>query len=292
MSMTPTDFHTLLDSAVADEPPAGPLAADLAAGRRRLRRRRMLAAAGAAAAVVATAGTVQAVTRGAYPSLPTHMPAAQEGPQGDAGLLRSCRQGNQSDRATAAIFGAGAPVVKAVSRNEHQAILAIESGDGSHWAECFVHLDEQEFGSGMTVYDATGTSRSTSYSSGSGCGLVDGHVDRTCPTFVVSWVDRLPSEVAAVRFGIGDGRSTTVPSRDGYVVLNYQAALPAGVRIDSGGSATGMEPLSRVTYLDRAGDPIAAQAMDGSGSGPDHEDVGDLPHLSAYPALRSDQAIY
>lgn len=300
MSMTPQEFHDLMVAATTPEPPQGDVGADVLAGRRLLRRRRVGVTLGAAAAFVAVAGTAWAVApggdsaadRGGMPVAPPTSAPAPPANANDGSLLQRCREGNQSDRATAAIFGAGQPVVKAVSRNEHQVIAAIESGDGSHWAECFVHLDDQEFAAGMTAYDGTGTSTSTSYSSGAGCGLVGGHPDHTCTTWVVSWVDRLPAAVAAVRFETGDGRSTEVPSRDGYVVLNHQAPLPPGVHIDSGGSAAGLQPLTRITYLDADGTPIAAEAMDGSGTGPDHEVVGDLPRLSAYPALRDDQAIW
>ena len=181
---------------------------------------------------------------------------------------------------------------KAQERTAHQVILAIESGDGAHWAECFVHLDNQEFSSGMTVYDASGTSRSTSFSFGGGCGLVDGRADESCPTWAISTVDRLPTEVAQVRYDFGDGTHATVTARDGYVVLNRLLDLPPGASIDSMGSNLGFNALDRITYLDADGDPIAAQASDGTGSGPDHERVGDLPPLTAYPSLRSDQPIY
>jgi hypothetical protein len=298
MSMSPQEFQDLMISATTPEPPQGDVGSDVAVGRRLLRRRRARVALGTAAAVVGIAGTAWAVApgsdsaadRGGMPVAPPK--SAPAAPATDGSLLERCHDGNQSHEASAAIFGAGQPSVKAVSRTEHQVIAAIESGDGSHWAECFVHLDSQEFASGMTVYDGSGTSTSTSYSSGPGCGLVDGGVDHTCSTWVVSWVDRLPAEVAAVRFETGDGRSTEVPSRDGYVVLNYQAPLPDGTRLDAGGSVRGLVPITRVTYLDGDGSPIAAEAMDGSGTGPDHVNVGDLPRLSAFPALRAGEAIW
>ncbi|MFC4787175.1 hypothetical protein ACT8ZV_22050 [Nocardioides sp. MAHUQ-72] len=296
MSMTPEKFHDLMVAAVTPEPPQGEVAADVAVGRRLLRRRRAVVTLGSAAAVVAIAGTAWAVApgsdsatdRGGAPVVTG--PTSQDVPRTDAALLEQCRDGNQSDRATAAVFGSGDPVVKAVSRTAHQVILAIESGDGSHWAECFVHLDSQEFASGMTVYDASGRSADTSYSSGGGCGLVDGEVDPSCTKFSVSWVDRRPAAVAAVEFVTGDGRTTTVESRDGYIVLNHLGDVPPGASTDP--MAMDYQPIERITFLDAAGKPIAAEAMDGSGTGPDHERVGDLPSIRAYPGLRSGQEIY
>ena len=283
MSMNPTDFHDLLDSALAEVPLQDRHDADVAAGRRRLRRRTWLATAGAAAVVVATVGAVSAVAGLDLRPGSDHgsSPVAQA-PSSRGDLLDSCRDGNQGEQDTQAIFGSGTPTVEAVSRNSHQVMLAIEAADGRHWADCFIHLDSAEFASGMTVYDAGGRSTDTSYSFGSGCGLVDGDVDESCTTFVVSWVDRLPSSVAAVRFDLYDGTSPTVAAEDGYVVLNHLGQDPAGV-----GESDLRQPIERVTYLDAAGEPIAAQAMDGSGTGPDHERVDGLPLLSAFPSLRA-----
>jgi hypothetical protein len=213
-------------------------------------------------------------------------PAVDSGPpSSDADLLDSCRHGNQGDVATEKIFGSGTPEVKAVSRNPHQVILAVESADGEHWAECFIHLQTAEFASGMTVYESTGRSTGTSFSYGGGCGLVDGDVDPTCTTFVLSWVDRLPRAVASVRFDLYDGTSPTVPSADGYVVLNHRGLLPGG---PSAADDMFASQIQRVTYLDAAGTPLAAQAMDGSGTGPDHDKVDGLPGLRAFPSLRAD----
>jgi hypothetical protein len=288
MSMNPTDFHDLLDSAVADVPLADRHEADVAAGRRRLRRRTWAVTAGAAALVaVTTVGAVSAVSGPDAGRGTDSPPLVAQAPTSDADLLDSCRHGNQGPVATAAIFDSGTPTVKAVSRNSHQVILAIESADGQHWAECFIHLESAEFASGMTVYDATGRSTGTSYSSGGGCGLVDGDIDRTCTAFVVSWVDRLPSAVAAVRFDLYDGMSPTVQTDDGYVVLNHRGEDPEG-RFD----VTDMpQPINRVTYLDATGQPIAAEDFDGSGSGPDRDQVDDLPRLSAFPSLRRDDTV-
>ena len=42
-------------------------------------------------------------------------------------------------------------------------------------------------------------------------------------------------------------------------------------------------------HLDAAGEPIAAEAFDGSGTGPDRDRVDGLPRLSAFPSLRADE---
>lgn len=289
MSMDPDQFHDLLDRAVAHEPSGGAEASRaVAAGKRRLRRRRWGAVAGSTAAVLAFGALSVSGAPGLGRDDRGAQPAVDPGPpSSDADLLDSCRRGNQGDAATEEIFGSGTPTVKAVSRNAHQVILAIESADRQHWAECFIHLKTAEFASGMTVYDRNGRSTGTSYSSGGGCGLVGDDVDRTCTSFVVSWVDLLPSAVSAVRFDLYDGTSPVVETRDGYVVLNHRGEDPKG-RYD----VTKMpSPIDRVTYLDAAGEPIAAQAFDGSGTGPDRDRIDGLPPLRAFPALRADETV-
>lgn len=290
MTMSPQDFHDLMLAATTPEPAQGSVASDIAVGRRMMRRRRSVAAFGAAVAVVAVAGTAWAVAPGGSSSSTPVASAHDDPPTTDQGLLDSCRGGNQSFRATRAMFGAGEPTVKAVSRTEHQAIAAIESADGDYWAECFVHLDSQEFASGMTVWPAAGQDRDSSYSTGPGCGLVDGKVDPDCGTFSVDWVDRRPAEVAAVEFVTADGRTTTVQSHDGYIVFNYLGRLPEGAPTEP--TFMDFSPIRTITFLDASGTPIAAEAQDGSGTGPDHERVGDLPSIREYPGLRGDQEIY
>lgn len=290
MTMSPEDFHDLMVAATTPEPMQGSVDSDIAVGRRLLRRRRAVVGLGTAAAVVGLAGTAWAVAPGLGPSS-SRVPVAHEAPpSSDAQLLDSCRAGNQSDRATRAVFGAGDPTVKAVSRTGHQVVAALESADGAHWAECWVRLDAGEFPAGMTVWGSAGRDADASYSFGTGCGLVDGELDPSCRTFSVTWVDRRPAVVAAAEFVTADGETTRVRSQDGYLVLNHLGKLPAGASSDP--SEAGFSPIRTITFLDDSGEPIAAEAQDGSGSGPDGERVGDLPSIRSYPGLRSAQAIY
>lgn len=294
MTMTPDRFHDLLRDAVADEPPGGDVAGDVAVGRRMLRRRRGLAVTGAAALVVAGAVSAQALGLGPgdeRATVATPQPApgvSAPDPDDHAELVQRCHDGNQSDRATSALFDAGPPVVKALARTEHQITLALEARDGRHWAECFIHLDDQEFASGMTVWDATGTSRDETYGWGPGCAM-----GAACDTFAVTWVDRRPEAVAAAEFLTADGVTTTVRSHDGYLVLEYLGELPDGqTTVPGEGLPMEFTPIRQVTFLDADGEPIAAERNDGTGDGPDGERVGDLPSLRDYPAQRGNQAIY
>jgi hypothetical protein len=292
--MSPETFHDLLERETRHEPPL--TVADPTSEGRRLLRRRRLSQLGAGAAVLVLAGAAYGLADPGldratdHPTGPASAPT-QAAPVSDAALLDSCRDGVQSEAATERIFSSGTPTIESSMRTDHQVVLAVQSADGRAWANCFVHLDAQEFDSGMTVYDASGTSTSLSYSLGGGCGLVDGDVDGGCRVWAATYVDRLPEPVAAVRFDLGDGSTTTVDTQDGFVALNVLRPLPAGTTLDPMGDLPDQAAISRVTYLDASRAPLASQAMDGSGTGPDHEVVDGLPLLRAYPSLRSDQSV-
>jgi hypothetical protein len=285
VTMTPETFHDLLEDAVSQQPPS-PSGRELTEGRRLLRRRRLVSAAGVAATVAVLAGGTAFVLQ-LDPGPQTLQGTEQVDPSSspNEALLESCREGNQDDRATDLIFGSGLPRIASVVRTAHQAILAVESAGGRYWAECFVHFDAGEFRSGMTVYDGSQRSRFPGYASGAGCANAAA-VDGTCPDWSVWLVDRLPEQVAAVRFHLGDGTRETRPTQDGYVVLNILHRLPSDGGFDADGLLAGFDPILGVTYLDDAGNALAAERWDGSGVGPDHERVEGLPPLATYPSLR------
>jgi hypothetical protein len=281
MTMTPEQFHDLLDRDTRLSPPA-PADDPTALGRRRLRRRRLAASAGAAATVLVVVGVA---SLGGHAATAPHGHEALTAPSTDAQLLDACSSGNQGPELTRLFFGSGTPTIEAAVRTDYQWELAIQSADGHFWADCFVHLQSSEFASGMTVYDATRTSKGLSYGAGAACGLVDNDTDPQCQTWSVYTVDRLPSVVAAVRYDLGDGTSVTVRTSNGYVVLNHLAPLPAGVSIQPhSGGLTHFDALTRVTYLDGSGQPLAAEALNGP---PGEYSVDGLPLLSKYPSLRS-----
>ncbi len=259
-------------------------------GRRLRTRRRALGGAGVALAVAATTGAVLA--GGPLDLLGSDTPSqtgTRTGPYAgaaaptDADLLDACRSAG-SPAARDLLFGPGDPVVKAVGRTTHRVTVALQAADSAAWGECSVAQDAQELPAALTVYPADGETPDLAYSFGPGCGLQDGSVDDRCRTWAVTWVDRRPAEVAAARLTLGDGGRVTVDSHDGYLVLEHLAPLPQGETID--GMGPSFPPLRRITFLDAQGRPIAAEAQDGSGKGPDHERVGDLPRLSRYPSLR------
>lgn len=284
--LSPEVFRDELDRATDSPPPAGP-GRELVHGRRLLRRRRAVTVGASALVTMVLAGGVAAVGLGDGLGVGRDRgtQVADHPPAQTTDYLDSCRSGNQSDVSTAAVFDAGTPIVRSVARTDFQVVLALESADGSAWAECWIHLKSAEFASGMTVYSAQPADRrtgTTGMTSGLGCAMT-ASARGSCRSWFASTVDRLPAEVAAVRYGLGDGTEVTVPSQDGFVVLNVLGTLPAGVTVDiATWGPGGFDPITTTTYLDSTGAPLASEGPDAPAG---------LPRLKAYPSLKG-QEIY
>ena len=266
-------------------------APDLDRIRREGRRHRLTRRAGGTAAGLAAAAAVAGIVLGGQSLLDQESPDSDRvavAPRTDEALLEQCRNGNQSEEYTELLYGSGTPVIKAQGRTSHKISLAIESADGKTWGDCFIHLDDQEFASGIEVHPTAGEAMGSSMSYGPGCGLVDGETDPSCTTFSVSKVERRPLEVAAVEFVTADGVTTTVRTQDGYYAFEYLGDLPPGTAMTGEGLPMRFEPVQRITFLDNSGAPIAAEAQDGSGTGPDRNRIGDLPLLTTYPVQGGD----
>lgn len=280
--MSPQDFHELFDRAVADGPPSAH--DDVAAGRRLLRRRRLASSAVVCAAVVAVTGGYALLGAPDGPAEGRDVagrPAKSASTAEDAAWIEACRAGQIAPAARAALFEGGNPVVRAREVNDVQVALALESADGSHWAECTVSRSPgADAGASVRTYESgvqgpvsSGPVATTARVCPPGAGGA-----AECRTFTLTWVDRLPPDVAGVRFTTADGRETVVRSRDGYVLLNLLTTLPP---------SSNDEPLSvlrRIVYLDEAGAPIAGEDRLTDGG-----TVDGLPHLSAYPSWRGAQ---
>ena len=164
-----------------------------------------------------------------------------------ASLLDSCRQGNQSRKATAAVFGRG----HAGGQGRRGDRLRDRRGPRVGRRRLLGRVLDPPPQRRVRLGDdrlpvrpgrpgrpgRAGQSLGTSYTTGGGCALVDGDLPPECQHWFVQWVDRLPRDVAAVRFDLADGTTTTVPSRDGYVILNVLNQVAGDVRYDPRGRA-------------------------------------------------------
>ena len=289
MTMTPTEFEERYAEALSGRPAMPRETDDVARGRRLLRRRRLAGTASALGIALVLGGTTYAVSGGRA----THTqppPSAIGKPVDTRTLLRDCRNGNAGKAGVAALFGSGTPIVRALSRVPGHADAALSSRDGRYWAQCSVRSDPQaEFHANMTVYANRGHQDVFESTEGSGCPFKGREPDPGCRTYYYSTIDHRPAAVAAVRFVMADGTTRTVRADHGYFAFSYVGAVPGGRSFDPmSGRPLGTR---RITFLDASGTPIAAEVQDGSGSGPDGENVAGLPRLGHYPSLRPSHAV-
>jgi hypothetical protein len=290
MTMTPDRFQQLLDQSTSAAPPAPLVSTDLEAGRTRLRRRRTVLASTVAATVVVVAGAVGvgwnlgADDRSVDPIAPTVPPAPSEA-EVDR-YVAEC----QDDMPTNLLGGPVRVMATAATAFEVQATFATE--EGRFWATCSMDLTNRDEPPYVSTYDADNTEGSAFFfSAGPGCAGSD---PTTCGLWELGVTDRVDPAVAAVRIDLWDSSSATVETADGYYAFTTLRPLPDGVTFEAGddgletlvGTDAGHPRISRLTYLDSDGDPLAATALDGSGSGLAGKTVDGLPGTEqAYPSL-------
>jgi hypothetical protein len=201
-------------------------------------------------------------------------------------LVDECRgtPGDQQD--VASVFGPGQPTTMAALHTGFQNLVVLEAADGRSYGACFLdragqrHTDlhasaiDHEPTSG-----AAGGWRPTWLQSDA-CGDEEFRFYETCRAFWFAYVDVLPSDVAAVEFSLGNGESRRVRTTHGYVALNYLGSLPPGTRLGAQGHVDGQfHFVDQITYLDSAGQPLAATRF-----APPVGRVGNLPQLDAFPS--------
>lgn len=304
--MTPESFHNLYDAATDAPPPTNLVPPAVAAGRRRLARRRLAVTGAGVAALAVVAGSAYAGSGLTEDSPDTQVALAPGGGTSDAQIIEKCRTLPGSTKETVeAIYSVGRPTIAATTRATDRTTYVLMAKDKLVWAECSLPNAGQAgsppltyfwppgFGrpgpvttTGLRYFLAPGTSTRTAAAVGSGCAWVDGSPDPDCRTFAVRLTDRLPAAVAAVQFRTGDGKTTVVErSRNGFLTFDYVGRLPGGVPADP--SAWGeFRALERVTYLNAAGDPIAAGETVVSGDPMKDKRVAGLPELLKYGSLK------
>lgn len=287
--LDPDTFHRLLEDATEGGPAQPPVRDDLGAGRRRLRGRRIGTGALTLAAVAAVGLGVTAVLPGdaAAPQLAGD-PGRGDPAIGasDADLVAACRDGELSPRAERALFGSGAPSVHAVTRTGDATDLALLSADEKVWGQCSLSSDpDAEFASSTVVYRAGRAAPDLQFADSGGveCGRRGtgmGCADRLSTRILL----QLPAAVATIRLSLIDGEVVTADTDEqGFVGLSATVDTPDEPFAGRPRHLRFLTAYDRIEYLDADGRIIAAQASNGTGTGPDGDGVGDHPTLEAYP---------
>jgi hypothetical protein len=293
MTMTPDRFRQLLDHETADAPPAPLVSTDLTAGRARLGRRRATVGVAVAAAVVVAAGAISIGTRTAPDPDPEPIkpPSRVVPPSPSESEVDAALDSCAAALIPPDVLGSQGRLMSVASTAvEVQAVFGTQGE--RYWAECTVPLEGDDQEPGVLVHDAQNKEGSGfTYATSTGCPDSE---PASCRLWTLSVVDRVNPEVARIRFDLWDGSSATVETLGGYYAFTTLVPLPDGVAFkvdDNGlvslvGADTDRVRLERVTYFDAEGNPLAATAMDGSGSGLTGEVVDGLPLTNdAYPSL-------
>lgn len=251
----PAELAERLDRSFGSEPPHASVATDLAHGRRRLRRHRALTSLGGLAVAAVVAGTAVAVPR-VLPNDRAVLPIAPAGSAGpsDAEILATCLHKESVKAYFGHRVGSAEPVMgegrllTAAATEDGAVVATVLAQDGEHWADCHispgagprsyenVYPTTVAFPSatvdGVRAYEPhneadprlEGTATSPNPGFGVTCAGTEPEEtqarydeDAGCPTFVMTWNDRRPAEVAAIRVVTPDGASSWADVRRGYV---------------------------------------------------------------------------
>jgi hypothetical protein len=283
--VSPDTFHALLDRATDGAPPAPLPWSALEAGHQRLRtrRRRLAAATSAAVAVLAVGGLAVLLPGGSSKSQP---PVTD--PTTDAQVLQRCLD-SVPEPGASALVASGTPTLEVSVRTDLKTVATVASADRTMWGQCWVWRQPKasmERSAGMLLFASTprpDAGLSAGWTFGTGCGLPETETGK-CAVWSVSGADQLPSEVAAVRFDLGDGTSETLQTHDGFYVLNLLRPLPPGGRVNRHGAAIGFDFATQLTYLAADGTPLAAARLDSLTNG-GHTEVDGLAPLTDYPSI-------
>ncbi len=319
--LAPEDLAARLDLAVLDAPPLRPLQGAVAAGRGRLRRRRAGQAALGLAATGAAAAAVLAVLPAGSPAgrdLSVATGGTWSDAQVAERCLATdniaswVRGTGMRTAQLQQVMGRAEVMTRADTGQE--VLATVRAEDGSAWGECFLPYGDRatykhaisvfrtDVAFPRTVVDGVaayepqdesdprlwGTDGSPAPGISVPCEVdvaeeTQAYRDAQaqCDSFLVTWVDRRPAEVAGARVANPDGTTGRADVHDGYVSYAYAAPMTRAVaeRLRSGDTRVGL------TFLAADGSVLAR----GDRTGPDEKGVtvANFPTLAWW--LRTDR---
>lgn len=315
-TLDPAEFADRLNDSFGTEPLHAPFADDVRRGRKRLRRRRVTASL-ATLAAVGVVGTGVATMQTPSSVRPTEVaPAAQPEPT-RAEIIAQCSTGEnalfldgtgQNDEAHAVRLLGERPTLMTSAVIENRTHATLLSEDGEYWGECqFRNAPENGVKNALAVYPtAVDFPRATvagvqayqpaneadaRFTGGPDAPLprlevpcvsplTDEErwaVDAKCPEFTMTWNDRRPAEVAAVKVVTPDGKASWADVREGYLSFAYTGDMTPEIAAQvARGEAPGAK---RVVFYDAAGEVLV-----------DDRDPGEVPgrgglSILSFPSL-------
>lgn len=315
-TLDPAEFADRLNDSFGTEPLHAPFADDVRRGRKRLRRRRVTASL-ATLAAVGVVGTGVATMQTPSSVRPAEVaPAAQPEPT-RAEIIAQCSTGEnalfldgtgQNDEAYAVRLLGERPTLMTSAVIENRTHATLLSEDGEYWGECqFRNAPENGVKNALAVYPtAVDFPRATvagvqayqpaneadaRFTGGPDAPLprlevpcvsplTDEErwaVDAKCPEFTMTWNDRRPAEVAAVKVVTPDGKASWADVREGYLSFAYTGDMTPEIAAQvARGEAPGAK---RVVFYDAAGEVLV-----------DDRDPGEVPgrgelSILSFPSL-------
>ncbi len=316
--MDPAEFGERLTRSFGAEPPHAELAGDLGRGRRRLWRRRATVAVGGLAVAAVVSGAAVAVPDVLTgPGRVPQGAVAAGGRISAQEIVATCMRKenvmasmpqNASEEQALALMGRPRLMTSAVTGSRVEATLLSE--DRTRWGECQFAARRSENGvknamsiyptsvtfpartvDGVEAYQAVsesdprlvGTTTPPLPQFETPCvsvleGTARDSFDARCPQFTMTWNDRRPAEVAAVRVVTPDGSSSWADVRRGYISFAYTGAMTPEIAQKV---AAGRPPGAlRVVMYDRSGDVLVDDRHPGHASEDGHLSILNFPSLA------------
>lgn len=311
------EFADRLNDSFGTEPLHAPLADDVRRGRKRLRRRRVTASL-ATLVAVGIVGTGLATVQRPSAVRPAEVAPAAQPELTAAEILAQCSTGEnalfldgtgQRDEDDAVRMLGERPTLMTSAVIDDRTHATLLSEDGEYWGECqFRNAPENGVKNALAVYQTavefprrtvagvhayqpaneadprfTGGPDSPLPSLEVPCvNLLSGEerwaADAECPQFTMTWNDRRPAEVAAVKVVTPDGKASWADVREGYLSFAYTGDMTRAIADQvARGEAPGAK---RVVFYDAAGEVLVDDRDPGDMPGPGELSIFSFPSLA------------
>ena len=315
--MDPAEFRERMNDSFGSEPLHAPAGDDVRRGRRRLRRRRATTSL-AALAAVGVVGTGVAMVPTPSSVRPAEVAPATHPELTAAEILSRCTTGEnaffldgtgQKDEGAALRLLGEEPRLMTSAVTDNRTHATLRSEDGRYWGSCqFRNEPDNGVKNDLAVYPAgvdfprrtvagVPAYRRADDADPRFAGAADSPVprlevpcvsplsgeerwavDAACPEFTMTWNDRRPAEVAAVKVVTPDGKASWADVREGYLSFAYTGQMTPQIAAQvARGEAPGAK---RVVFYDADGEVLVDDRDPGRLPGPGDLSILDFPSLA------------
>jgi hypothetical protein len=315
--MDPSDFRERLNDSFGPEPRQAAASDDVRRGRRRLRWRRATTSL-AALAAVGVVGTGVAMLPTPSTVRPAEVAPAAQPELTAVEILAQCSTGEnalfvdatgQKEEADAVRLLGGRPTLMTSAVIDNRTHATLRSEDGRYWGSCqFGNAPESGVKNALAVYPTAvdfprrtvagvqayqradeadprftgGLDSPVPHLEVPCVSLLSGKerwvADAECPQFTMTWNDRRPADVAAVKVVTPDGKASWADVREGYLSFAYTGDMSPEIAAQvARGEAPGAK---RVVFYDADGEVLVDDRNPGHVPGSRELSIIDFPSLA------------